>query len=103
MTRSWSRPNAGKLGPVGVCHGFPSACCGLVVFRADVSGDAGDAVGCAWFAFGVLVPAAERGFDLAGADAGPAGAVEVREDSAADLAGQVAAGTGDAGGGDDEV
>ena len=74
-----------------------------MVFRADVGGDAGDAVGCAGFAFGVLVPAAERGFDLAGADAGPAGAVEVRQDGAADVAGQVAVWPGDAGGGGDEV
>ncbi len=74
-----------------------------MVSRADVGGDAGDAVGCAGFAFGMLVLAAERGFDLAGADAGPAGAVEVREDSAADVAGQVAVWPGDAGSGGDEV
>src|SRR5208283_372824 len=51
-------------------HGFPSACRRFMVSRADVGGDAGDAVGCAGFAFGMLVLAAERGFDLAGADAG---------------------------------
>src|ERR1035438_9297838 len=74
-----------------------------MVFRADVGGDAGDAVRPRGFAVGVLVPAAERGFDLAGADAGPAGAVEAGEDSAADVAGQVAVWPGDAGGGGDEV
>src|ERR1039458_7255183 len=74
-----------------------------MVFRADVGGDAGDAAGGAGVAVGVLVPAAERGFALAGADAGPAGAVEVRQDGTADVAGQVAVWPGDAGGGGDEV
>jgi hypothetical protein len=48
----------------------------------------------AGLAFGVLVPAAERGLDLAGADAGAAGAVQAGEDGAADVAGQVAGGAG---------
>jgi hypothetical protein len=73
------------------------------VLRADVRRDAGDAVAGAGFAVGLLVPAAERGLDLAGADAGPAGAVQGREGGAADVAGQVSGGPGDVGGSDQEV
>jgi hypothetical protein len=64
---------------------------------------AGYAAGRAGFAVGMLVPAAERGLDLAGADAGPAEEVQARQDGAADVAGQVAGGTGDTAGGGDEV
>src|SRR5947209_18223331 len=95
MTAPGPRPNAGKLRSFGVCHGFPSVCRGLVVPGVNVGGDAGYTVVCAGFAVGVLVPAAERGLDLAGADAGPAGAVQAGEDGAADVAGQVPAGVGD--------
>jgi len=98
-----TKGNAGELRSLGGCHGFASACRGLVVAGVDVGGDAGDAAGRAGFAGGVLVPAAERGFDLAGTDAGPPGAVEVRQDGAADVAGQVTGGTGDVPGGGDQV
>jgi hypothetical protein len=74
-----------------------------VVIRADVGGDAGDAVVGAGFSVGVPVPAAERGFDLAGADAGRRWAVQVRQDGPADVAGQVAAGIGDIRGSGEEV
>jgi hypothetical protein len=57
----------------------------------------------AGLAFGVLVPAAERGLDLARADAGPAGAVQGREGGAANVAGQVIGGAGDVRGVGDEV
>ena len=55
-----AKHNAGELGIAGSCHGFASACRGLVVACVDVGGDSGDAAGCAGFAVGVLVPAAER-------------------------------------------
>jgi len=51
----------------------------------------------------VLVPAAERGLDAARADAGAAAGVQPGQDCAADVAGQVGAGTGDVAGGGDEV
>src|SRR5436309_12829745 len=44
----------------------------------EPGGDRGDLLAGAGFAWRVLVPPAERGFDPAGADPGPARAVEVR-------------------------
>src|ERR1700756_4154725 len=95
--------NAGELRSVSVCHGFRSACRWLVVPRVDVAGDTCYPLGCAGLSVGVLVPAAERGLDLAGADAGPDGPAEPGEDGAADVALQVAAGIDDIRGGGDQV
>ena len=44
----------------------------------------------------------ERGFDLTGTDAGPARAVQVRQDGAADIAGQVGHAGGDVAGAGDQ-
>ena len=71
-TSSPANRNAGELRASRVCQGWLAECrCRLGVL-ADRSGDLGDPLTGYGFAGRVLVPAAERGFDPAGADAGPA-------------------------------
>src|SRR3974377_898709 len=65
--------NAGELRAPGSCHASLSACRRWLVFLADRGGDLGDPLAGAGLAGRVLVPAAERGFDPAGADPGAAG------------------------------
>jgi hypothetical protein len=88
--QSWPAPPSGNAGELrSGCGGQgPSAACPfLVLVLADDGGPAGHLLAGAGFAGRVLAPAAEGGFDPAGADAGPARPVQVRQDSAADAAG----------------
>jgi len=51
-----------------------------VVFRIDGGGDAGDAVRCAWFAFGVLVPSADTLLQSSGGGEVSASAIDENND-----------------------
>src|ERR1019366_3664311 len=76
-------------------------CRGFVLVIGDDGGQRGDPQVGGGFAGRVLVPAAERGFDFACADAGAARAVQAGQDGAADVAGQVRGGGEDAAGAGD--
>src|ERR1035437_8950242 len=98
---SLSRVNAGELRSGGGVQGPSPACRGFVLVIGDDGGQRGDPQVGGWFAGRVLVPAAERGFDFACADAGAARAVQAGQDGAADLSGQVRGGGEDAAGAGD--
>src|ERR1035437_5559692 len=103
-SRPGSRPpsrNAGELRSGGGIQGPLSAGRGFVLVIGDDGGQCGDPQVGGGFAGRVLVPAAERGFDFACADAGAARAVQAGQDGAADLSGEVRGGGEDAAGAGD--
>src|SRR5713101_8456181 len=99
-----SRPrvNAGDLRSAGGCQALLSVCRCRRVVMADRGCDLDDPQVGAGLAGRVLVPAAERGFDPAGADAWPAGRVQAGQDGPADVPGQVARAVQDVAGAGDQ-
>src|ERR1035437_7856038 len=86
--------NAGELRSGGGVQGPLSGCRGFVLVIGDDGGQRGDPQVGGGFAGRVLVPAAERGFDFACADAGAARAVQAGQDGAAGLSGAAPGGGG---------
>src|SRR5712692_10016346 len=95
-------PNAGDLTAAGGCQALLSVCRCRRVVMADRGCDLDDPQVGAGLAGRVLVPAAERGFDPAGADAWPAGRVQAGQDGPADVPGQVARAVQDVAGAGDQ-
>jgi hypothetical protein len=81
--------NAGGLRAARSCHALLVACRRRGVPVVDRGCDLGDSQAGAGLAGRVLVPAAQRGFDPAGADPGPAWRVQAGQDGLADAAGPV--------------
>src|SRR5216684_2317811 len=94
--------NAGDLRSAGGCQALLSVCRCRRVVMADRGCDLDDPQVGAGLAGRVLVPAAERGFDPAGADAWPAGRVQAGQDGPADVPGQVARAVQDVAGAGDQ-
>src|SRR5712692_312136 len=97
-----AKANAGDLRSAGGCQALLSVCRCRRVVMADRGCDLDDPQVGAGLAGRVLVPAAERGFDPAGADAWPAGRVQAGQDGPADVPGQVARAVQDVAGAGDQ-